>query len=202
MLVDTTLASVYSDWQAQAYQNKFTGLDHPKSYFINQEKFKLSELPKIARIDSPTFTFAHILIPHVPFVFSPDGILTDPGYFNGKMEAPVNSHYFKDGYIKEIQFDNQQFIPILTEILKDSSTPPIIVIQGDHGFGEDRFPILNAYYLPGEGRQKVYPSISPVNTFRIIFDTYFGGSYGLLPDESFATESSTQPVAESEPDCK
>ncbi len=202
ILVDSTLVSVYTDWQTQAYQNKFTELNHPKSYFINQEKFKLTELPKIAKIDGPTFTFAHILIPHVPFVFSPEGILTDPGYFSGKSEDPINGQYFRDGYIDEIRFDNQQMIPILTYILKNSSTPPIIVIQADHGFGGNRFPILNAYYLPGVGSQKIYPTVSPVNTFRIIFDTYFEGSYGLLPDESFTGEGLGQPIPEYGPSCK
>ena len=202
MLVDTTLASVYTDWQAQSIHNKFTEIAHPHSYFINQEKFKLTELPKIADIDSPTFTFAHILIPHIPFVFSPNGILTDPGFFDGKLTAPRDSKYFKEGYIDEIEFANQQIVPILTYILKNSSTPPIIVIQGDHGFGRDRFPNLNAYYLPGKGREKIYPSISPVNTFRVIFDTHFGGNYGLLPDQSFTGLGDGQPVPELEPACK
>ena len=93
-------------------------------------------------------------------------------------------------------------IIILTKILKSSSTPPIIIIQGDHGHLGDRYSILNAYYLPGKGSQKVYPTISPVNTFRIIFDIYFGGSYGSLPDKSFTGEGSGQPIPEMEPDCK
>jgi hypothetical protein len=151
----------------------------------------------------PYFTFAHILIPHIPFVFSPNGILTDPGFFSGKLTAPSSPKYFNEGYIDEIQFDNQQFISILTYILNNSSTPPIIVIQGDHGFGKNRFPILNAYYLPtSQGSQKIYPTVSPVNTFRIIFDTYFGGSYGLLPDQSFTGEGSGQPIQEYGPACK
>ncbi len=202
IVLDTTPVSIYLDWQTQTYNNNFTEVAHPESYFINQEKFKLIELPKIANIAGPTFTYAHILIPHPPFVFSPNGILTDPGFYSGIYDSPINNQYFKVGYVDEIQFANQQIIPILTQILKDSSTPPIIVIQGDHGFGEDRFPILNAYYLPGEGSQKIYPTVSPVNTFRIIFDTYFGGSYSLLPDESFKENESLQPVPEYDPLCK
>ncbi len=202
MLVDSTMASVYTDWQTQTYQNKFTEANNPNSYFINQERFKLTELPKISQISDPTFTFAHILIPHVPFVFSPQGILTDPGYYSGNMQNPINKKYFNEGYIDEIEFINEQIIPILKTILKNSATPPIIVIQGDHGHLGNTFPILNAYYLPGDGSQKIYPTITPVNTFRLIFDTYFGGSYGLLPDESFTDLGEGQPVLETEPDCK
>jgi hypothetical protein len=43
--------------------------------------------------------------------------------------------------------------------------------------------ILNAYYLPGE-ESRLYPTITPVNTFRIILDAYFGQDYPLLPDVS------------------
>jgi hypothetical protein len=45
--------------------------------------------------------------------------------------------------------------------------------------------ILNAYYLPGEGAAALYPSISPVNTFRAIFDGWFGGEFDLLEDVSY-----------------
>jgi hypothetical protein len=32
----------------------------------------------------------------------------------------------------------------------------------------------------------LYKSISPVNTFRVIFNEYFGGNYELLDDRSYA----------------
>jgi hypothetical protein len=44
--------------------------------------------------------------------------------------------------------------------------------------------ILNAYFLPGEGAAGLYPSITPVNTFRLIFDVYFGADLELLEDVS------------------
>ena len=45
--------------------------------------------------------------------------------------------------------------------------------------------ILNAYYLPGNGGNSLYPAISPVNTFRVVFNAYFGGRFPLLPDTSY-----------------
>ena len=41
--------------------------------------------------------------------------------------------------------------------------------------------ILNAYYLPGADPRVFYPTISPVNSFRVVFNTYFGASLPLLP---------------------
>jgi hypothetical protein len=72
--------------------------------------------------------------------------------------------------------------------LERSETPPIIILQGDHGLDgplASQMAILNAYYLPEDGDQFLYETISPVNTFRIIFNHYYGGNYGLIEDISY-----------------
>jgi hypothetical protein len=53
--------------------------------------------------------------------------------------------------------------------------------------------ILNAYSVPG-GAPALYPSISPVNSFRVILNARFGESLPLLPDRSYfpATRSRTR----------
>ena len=45
--------------------------------------------------------------------------------------------------------------------------------------------ILNAYFLPGNGKQLLYESITPVNSFRIVFNHYFDADYELLEDKSY-----------------
>lgn len=158
--------------------------DHPWSDHIQKQRFVLETLPEIAGNPDPTFTFAHILIPHVPYVFAADGsILTDPGYFGTEQAGPVDEDYLQKGYTGEIAFINSQMENILSEILARSATPPIIVVMGDHGLRDANRPkIFYAVYLPDGAKQVMYPTITPVNTFRVIFDTYFGTSYGLLPD--------------------
>ena len=49
----------------------------------------------------------------------------------------------------------------------------------------ERLSIFNAYYLPGGGNEKLYPEISPVNTFRIVFNHYFDTNFEILKDESY-----------------
>jgi hypothetical protein len=45
--------------------------------------------------------------------------------------------------------------------------------------------MLNAFLFPDRDYSRVYPSISPVNTFRLIFSQYLGQDYALLPDRSY-----------------
>jgi hypothetical protein len=39
--------------------------------------------------------------------------------------------------------------------------------------------------LPGTHPPKVADNFTPVNTFRLIFDHYFGASFGLLPNRTY-----------------
>jgi len=138
----------------------------------------LKALP--AQVGSPKFVFVHLTIPHPPFVFGPEGQFVTAGAENATSLT---------GYRNSVSFINGQILQVVDRLIADSSVPPIIVIQGDHGAPLyhtplQRMTILNAYYLPG-GASHLYPSISPVNTFRLIFDTYFGQHYGLLDDVSY-----------------
>ena len=45
--------------------------------------------------------------------------------------------------------------------------------------------ILNALYLPQVDHQTLYDSITPVNTFRMILNSYFGTNYELVKDENY-----------------
>ena len=142
---------------------------------------------EISRMPEPTFAHLHLISPHPPFVFGPNGEeMYPPDFWNENREYPAD--LYAKGYQNQLTFLNKKMLEAVDTILANSDTPPIIVIQGDHGpwlqTKEKRLWILNAYYLPGH-EDKLYPSITPVNTFRLIFDAYFGGSYDMLPDISY-----------------
>ena len=146
-----------------------------------------AKIDDIARMPEPTFAYIHVISPHPPFVFGPEGEPTHPSdFWNEKQQYPAN--LYAKGYQNQLTFLNKKMLEAVDAILANSDTPPIIVLQGDHGpwlqTREKRMWILNAYHLPGQSHG-LYPEISPVNTFRLIFDSYFGGQYGLLEDASY-----------------
>jgi hypothetical protein len=74
----------------------------------------------------------------------------------------------------------------------------VIVIQGDHGPGghlntnsyresnmRERMAILNAYHVPPPVRARLYPSVSPVNSFRLVLGQLFGPTLDPLRDEAY-----------------
>jgi hypothetical protein len=122
----------------------------------------------------PTFTFAHIMKPHSPYDFDRYGNIVG-----------------SSTYTEQVLFANMRVLDVIDTLLADSPVRPIIIIQGDHAWHPTsnldtwRFPILNAYLVPDETRSLLYPSITPVNSFRALFDSYFGTTLGLLDDVSY-----------------
>ena len=143
----------------------------------NRVIFTLDELPNIAFIPGSKFVYVHIMAPHHPFIFLPNGSLnSDSRYYETEKGYPSDDDLFIPGYLNSIQFLNSRMPDIIDQIIKNSDTDPVIILQGDHGFviPERRYNILNAYYLPGQEYDGLlYPTISPVNTFRVVFNQYF-----------------------------
>ena len=46
---------------------------------------------------------------------------------------------------------------------------------------------LSAYYFPDD-TEGLYPTITPVNSFRVIFNKYFDQNYPLLDDKALYSE--------------
>lgn len=156
-------------------------------HYRERTQFILDEMDDLARMPGPKFVFIHIIPPHPPFVYAPDGSFTDPAPFLNEDQRYTFESYTL-GYRNQVEYITGQIETAVRTLLAESSQPPIIVLQGDHApwlqTGNGKFLILNAYYLPGH-TDLLYPTISPVNTFRLIFNAYFGAQYELLPDTSY-----------------
>lgn len=198
LLIRTTALLILEDCSS------LLGLSFPyPGYEAHRElvHFSFEQLPQVASLPGPKFVFLHILIPHPPFVFGPDGEelpqrhkygLRDASDFQGSLQEYIT------GYRDQLHFLNQQLEQVLQEIFERSSSTPVVILQGDHGSAahldwrspkpeqlHERMAILNAYYLPDALATTFYDSISPVNTFRIVFNHYFATDLPLLEDASY-----------------
>ena len=157
-------------------------------YKYNRILYSLETLEEIPTMPGPNYTFAHLLIPHQPFVFGADGEKAVVQTHSSNKGEYYSQENYITGYKNQIIFISNRIVEVAENIIKNSSTPPIIIIQGDHGpshFSEvDRMGILNAYYFP-EMQTEFYSTITPVNSFRLLFSNYFGENYPLLDDISY-----------------
>jgi hypothetical protein len=185
LFLNTTALLPLVESQVFFSQKSAAEIQNPVQNHIERELYKLDKFSQIAGISNPKFVFAHFMIPHYPFIFQRDGsIQTDVGFYSNR-NTPVDEQHYLDGYTQQVEFINSRILVDIDQILKSSKNPPVIILQGDHGTrNENRHTILNAYYLPGADTN-LYSNISPVNTFRLIFDEYLNGNFGLLPDKSY-----------------
>jgi len=156
---------------------------------------KLAEIPKMK---GAKFVFAHIMSPHPPYLFTSSGKTVKK--INLNMSGSVWKE--KDKYLNQLIFINQKIKILVEEILLKSKIPPVIILQADHGTAstfndtcgwecpteinfKERTGILNTIYLPKNNINNLYDSISPVNTFRLIFNFIFKTDYKLLNDRSY-----------------
>ena len=164
-------------------------------------RYAFEQLERLPERPSPKFVFCHVMSPHYPFVFGPAGEPVNPRNMNarrGPRLTGTGRADYRKYYAGQLAYTNTRITKAIDAILEKSRRPPVIILQGDHGPESllhpkaltaeairERHAILNAYYLRGEKDDALYAEITPVNSFRIVFNHCFGTDYELLEDENF-----------------
>jgi len=173
-----------------------TSILPPEEFFRYRILTSLEKLPRMTQLTSPFFVFAHIQGPHHPFIFGENG---ESRSMSESKNYKSRYDYYKDGYRRQLIFLNKKVMNMINELLSTTdSRPVIIILQADHGpclianriKVEDNnlkelFCILNACYVPDELRKKLYNTITPVNTFRVIFNHYFHTDLPVIEDRNY-----------------
>lgn len=171
--------------------------------------FAFDAVEDAARRPGPTYVFAHILVPHPPYVFDVDGTMPTAAETEARTE--------EEEYAAQLAWANGRILEMVDRLLDvPPDEEPIIILQGDEGpfpyryrtIGAgfqwftatddevaQKFGILSALHLPD-----IDPSAfgltdhsSPVNTFRIVMNAYFGADLPLLPDVVFLSRDHRYP---------
>lgn len=171
-------------------------LKEPTSQIFHQEHrdrilCQFDEITEIKQItEEPVFVFMHVVSPHEPFVFGANG---EEVTYKDTIEPNEEIKAYSDQVIYLTKILQQT----IDKIIENSDSPPIIIIQSDTGpsigFADitkkeqhiGRMSIFNAYYFPNNEYNLLYNDITPVNSFRIVFDSQFQTNYGLLDDKIF-----------------
>jgi len=170
--------------------------------------YQFARLTEMPAQRGPVFVFAHLLIPHDPFVFDTSG-----RYVTWE---EMQTRPFEENYIRQLKYTNGKVLATVDSLIRRSSLQPVILLQADEGpyplpYRQDekhfqwhsatrrqiqqKLGILNAYYLPDADTSVLYASISPVNSLRVVFNEYFGTRLPLLPDKSYAFQDDLHPYS-------
>ena len=156
-----------------------------------------------------TFVFAHFLVPHDPYVFNLDGsFVTDEQRADRTRERL---------FLDQARYTMDRVEAFVARALAGpDESDPIIVVTTDEGPNplaydrhpetynwerasdadlREKFEIELALYLPGLNAADagLHDGMTLVNTFRVLFDAYFGTDYGPLPDRSFIYPDKAHP---------
>ncbi|RTL60200.1 MAG: hypothetical protein EKK37_04995 [Sphingobacteriales bacterium] len=168
-------------------QRKRDSLAHVETFNIRDPYVKktLADAKDAVRAQDPAkkdFFYFHFMLPHDPFIYDSMGNPRSFGYMDIKLR-----------YLDQAKYASKILIDLVNYIKANSKNKAVIILQGDHGFkswpGEENFEEkafenLNAVYLPDENYTNYYDGVSPVNTFRLLFNHYFHTNYDLLQDKS------------------
>ncbi len=151
--------------------------------------YPLDNMLDIAKLDSPEFVFLHLLLPHPPYVFGPNGEVRSVDLDTADLQTRLKA------YSDQVQYANSRILPLVNDLISLKGGNIVIFLEGDHGLIDyqeswNRMTNLSAYYFPNQDYSRLYPQITPVNSFRVLLDQYFGQEYPLLPDNSYFTSTS------------
>jgi hypothetical protein len=160
--------------------------------------WKFRQLAQMGGGPRPVFVFAHLALPHEPYLYWHDCRHRDVFWPANDRDVVVMR-----AYVEQIQCLNQKLLALIDSIQSRSSTPPVILIQADHGHGRfgrkgpgpvtrasptqitERTAVFAAYALPGASRSGVWDSITPVNATRLVLRHYFAADLPSLPDATY-----------------
>jgi hypothetical protein len=190
MLFNNSFLRIFYDVNFGAISRLYEKLVYPFWQYVDTQKNIFDRLPDMTQIHETKFVFVHIMMPHPPFLIHEDGkVETDSRYYREALNQPINQELYAQGYLMQVKYVQDRILEDVKKILDESDVEPIIIIQGDHGISnETRLENLNAYYVPDNIKAQLYPTISPVNSFRIIFNGVFNTRYEILDDVSWYSE--------------
>jgi hypothetical protein len=161
--------------------------------------WELDQIDRLIARPGPKFVFIHLFLPHHPYVVDEEG-----EYVPTDLDSKRTRHEQQSAQWGHLDAEVRDIVGSL--LAGPDATDPIVILSTDEGPNPDgmptiggdlawgsatdaeldqKFSIFAAYYLPGVDASPLYPTMSSVNAFRLVFNLYFGADFELLPDRSW-----------------
>jgi hypothetical protein len=161
--------------------------------------WKFARLPELTGGARPTFVFAHLTLPHEPYVYDAKCAHREPYW---PLNDSRDTLAVKSAYVAQIECLNRKLLALVDQVRARARTPPVILLQADHGHGRlgrlgpgleqtkpwqvaERRAVFAAYLLPGVTPNAIADSISPVNVSRLVLQHYFGADLPQLVNVTY-----------------
>lgn len=146
-------------------------------------------------IEQPIFVFAHIFLPHGPYYWGPNG-----EYYVPEQATLEGFKKDKEGFTDQLQFTNKKTKQMITKILNESETSPIIILTSDHGtmlshendsvtddYIFERMSNIMYVHVP-DNNDLFYDGMSYINLLRIIYNSYLAQNFSYLEDRYYFSD--------------
>jgi hypothetical protein len=193
MAVDEFRQTFLDDTMFNAFLGYFQDADLSEIKQRDLLLYTLNQTADLSTLKSPKFVFAHVLLPHMPFIFDKNGNLNPP-------QDNYDWHY----YLGQYQYTTKLAEQLITKLLAnaDPNNPPVIIIQSDHGARNmqrkskdnilmdgylENYPIDYAYdnfnvmYLPGIDPATLSDSMPPIDSMVLVLNHYLNAGVSLGP---------------------
>jgi hypothetical protein len=136
MFLETTVARGLIDgWTVSQEGSPPAPLDFLVDY-RERILFAFDQLAVVPSLPSPKLVFVHILSPHPPMVFGPQGEPVSEADFETASPGPARDSPLLQAYADQVTYLNTRLLQNLRIILAEPGPAPIILLMGDHGWAD------------------------------------------------------------------
>jgi hypothetical protein len=169
---------------------------------------KFQALADLAGDHGPRFVFAHVLVPHEPYVFDAECRHRTPLW--PATDYGPGRDAVRRAYLEQISCLNARLLDLIDAIVTRSPAPPVVLLQADHGHGfmglnpllgdqpplgrletaqvRERLDAFAAYHLPGTSAGTFELPRTLVNLFPSVLNHYFDAGLPFREDRIYWSE--------------
>lgn len=179
-------------------------------------RWKFETVRTLPDSSGPIFAFVHVLLPHEPFQFDASCAPIDPWWPRNDAEVDTATDArIREAYAAQVACVNQLVLATARALVERSTTPPVILIQSDHGHARltedamsgrtrplaalsvaqlrERLDVFAAYRVPGH--DSIFPEdVTPASVLPRTLNALFSLSLRIPDDRTWWVDAFNQPL--------